>query len=110
VYGQDNVENRVESREQAGDDVMDIEGEEVKAREEVAEGQTTTSQQTHGNVEGPSKQREMKKCGGTLGTWDEWAESGHTPPEEETYKTATSSSPKRTKKLKVEKREETSPA
>jgi hypothetical protein len=103
VDGQDNVDNRVQPREQALDDVTDIEGEEVKAREEAAEGQTTTSQQTHGNVLRPSKQREMKKCGGTLGTGGEWAESEHTSPEDETYKEATPSSPKRTKKLKVEK-------
>jgi hypothetical protein len=38
------------------DDLPDIEGEEVKAREEVAEGQTTTSQQTHGNIQRLSKQ------------------------------------------------------
>jgi hypothetical protein len=49
------------------DDVTDIEGEEVKAREDAEEGQTTTSQQTHGNMQRSSKQREMTKCGGTHG-------------------------------------------
>jgi hypothetical protein len=110
VEGQDKVDNRVDSREQAVDDVTDIEGEEVKASEEVAEGQTTTSQKTHVNIQRLSKKREMRKCGGTLGTGCEWAESEHTPPEDEMYKTATPSSPKKTRKLKVEKREEPPPA
>jgi hypothetical protein len=73
----------------------------VKAREEVAEGQTTTSQQTHGNIQRLSKQREMRKCGGTLRKGDEWAEIEHKPPEDEMYMTATPSSPKKTTKLKV---------
>jgi hypothetical protein len=110
VDGQDKLDNRVDSREKAVDDVTDIEGEEVEVREEVAEGQTTTSQQTHGNIQRLSKQREMRKCGGTLRTGGEWAESEHTATEDEMDKTATPSSPKKTKKLKVEKRGEPPPA
>jgi hypothetical protein len=56
VDGQDKVDSRVHSREQAVDDATDIEGEKVRAREEVAEGQTAKSQQTHGNIQLPSKQ------------------------------------------------------
>jgi hypothetical protein len=32
------------------DDATDLEEEEVRAREEAAEGQTAQSQQTHGNI------------------------------------------------------------
>jgi hypothetical protein len=70
VDGQDHVDNRVDSMEQAVDDVTDIEGE-MKAREVSAEGQAK-SQQTHGNIQRPSKQREMRKFGGMLGTGGEW--------------------------------------
>jgi hypothetical protein len=49
--GQDNVDTRMHSREQVVDDAMDIEGEEVRAREEAAEGQMAKSQQTHGNIQ-----------------------------------------------------------
>jgi hypothetical protein len=53
VDGQDNVHNRVHSRDQALDDAMDIEGKEVRTREEAAEGQTAKSQQTHGKIQLP---------------------------------------------------------
>jgi hypothetical protein len=68
VDSQDSVDNRVDTKEQAVDDGTDIEGEEVNAGEEVAEGQTATSQQIYENIQLPLKQREMKKCGGTLGS------------------------------------------
>jgi hypothetical protein len=45
-----------------------VEEEEARARKEAAEGQTTKSLQTHGNIHLPSKQRETRKCGGTLGS------------------------------------------
>jgi hypothetical protein len=51
----------------------------------------------------------MRRCAGTHVSGGEWAESEHTPPEDGMYKTATQSSPKRTKKIKVEKREESTP-
>jgi hypothetical protein len=96
----DNVDNRVNSKVKAVDDTTDIEGEEVTARDEAADGLTAESQQTNGNIPLPSKQGEMRTCGRAHGSEGEWAESKHTPPADGMYKTATLSSPKRTKKLK----------
>ena len=63
----DNVENLVNSREQADDDTTDRDGEQVKAREEAAEGLTAKSLQTHGKVQLPSEQEKMRRCGGRYG-------------------------------------------
>ena len=105
----DNIGLLVQVEEHRVSNATDMVEDEVRVEEGAAEGQLMVKQTALGQKQPPSKQKGTSKGGGVYESGDEGMGSEYSPPEEVTLTTTPPSSPKPTKKLRVE-REESPPA
>jgi hypothetical protein len=109
VGSQENTSPLVQLEEQRVNDATDMDGVEVRVGDVAAGRQVTITQTSYGQTQRPAEEEGLRKGGGVCESGGEGMESEYPPPEEAMLTTATPSSPKPTKKLRVD-REESPPS